>query len=539
MDEKLHKLPNELQKLMQDEAAAMDGIGVQSVNDHKNFMYIQMHLPKIASELNGGKSLDREQLAKVSSFMFNNLDDFPIDSVFHLFLSVENALKHLGFSIKKMAYPQDYNTIYVYPSYNIKKWLQTMRDIYSKMQKGFERSFALNSITANWDKMEKNDFKHWMSFYEEGAHKKYVTASMEKKSQLDQNYLIPLNNLKAKLPSAIIPTPDMEDFQQVQQLNSAEEKKKIIEEQRARITGRLNAAEKLLCSTQGIIFAGKEFDAILQALHNLKRQVQTANKLAISSSLFEDLIIRTGNLLNRDGKVKSAALIYKIAQVAEPIPELPTDDKKDPYETFLKGLDIDHEEDENKSDDELVVEAQAAPVNNVVVPNIKKPEEDPIEQALGTMHINDVLKRLESLANIFKTREIARQLSIVDLMMDKLGIGAYFPELGEAIKSALDSNSYCSSRIEGILNKIRGQIDTPLSRQIDLEGDKNILTPETADLAKGLDIQKEKDNARKARRKAEEEIQATAPPAITNAPEQLSAPANIEKTTPTPVPAPV
>lgn len=79
-----------------------------------------------------------------------------------------------------------------------------------------------------------------------------------------------------------------------------------------------------------------------------------------------------------------------------------------------------------------------------------------IDAAFSSLKVSDVVNKLEQLSRIFKNREIARQLSVADMMMDKLGLSSFFPSLAEATKSALESNQYCLTRIEEVKNKLSG-----------------------------------------------------------------------------------
>ncbi len=86
-------------------------------------------------------------------------------------------------------------------------------------------------------------------------------------------------------------------------------------------------------------------------------------------------------------------------------------------------------------------------------------DSDVIDKALESITMNDVIARLQALSKVFQNREIARQLSVVDLMLDKLGISGFFPALAEATRSALESNQYCQSRVEEVLNKLISTTD--------------------------------------------------------------------------------
>lgn len=126
-----------------------------------------------------------------------------------------------------------------------------------------------------------------------------------------------------------------------------------------------------------------------------------------------------------------------------------------------------------------------------------------IDAAFSNLGVEDVVYKLEDLAKIFKTREVPRQLAIVDMMLDSLGLASYFPSLSEATNKALESNNYISTRIEDILSKLRGSMKT---RDLDLRGEEgNKPSPEVELLKKNLKKQEEKEKAKKEMRKRQEE----------------------------------
>ena len=55
----------------------------------------------------------------------------------------------------------------------------------------------------------------------------------------------------------------------------------------------------------GQLFAGDDQEFMLKLLQDLKRKVQTANKIRLRSSLFEDYIYRTANFLLVHGVLES------------------------------------------------------------------------------------------------------------------------------------------------------------------------------------------------------------------------------------------
>jgi len=124
-----------------------------------------------------------------------------------------------------------------------------------------------------------------------------------------------------------------------------------------------------------------------------------------------------------------------------------------------------------------------------------------VNQVFSNITVSDVVAKLEDLAKVFKTREIPRQLGIIDMMLDSLGIASYFPSLSEATNKALESNNYISTRVEDILSKLRGSMS---SNEIDLKGGDSPEKPEVAGIKQKLKSDEDKEKARKQMRKDQE-----------------------------------
>ena len=124
-----------------------------------------------------------------------------------------------------------------------------------------------------------------------------------------------------------------------------------------------------------------------------------------------------------------------------------------------------------------------------------------IDAAFANLTVDDVVLKLEDLAKIFKTREISRQLSIVDMMLDSLGLASYFPSLSEAQNKSLESTNYISTRIEEILSQLRGATET---KEIDLRGDKKETNPAVQNIKNVLQQNEDKEKNRKEQRKQQQ-----------------------------------
>jgi len=610
LDQRLSFLPDDMQEEYVSDAIAMTNVGVRSTEEQKVFYYIVTHVPQIAKELLVNPSPD--VMAKISAIVFQNRNEMPINNIYKFFLAVAEAAKSLGLNIVKKAYPQGTTANPLYPVYDIRRWMSATRGIYSRVRAGEDFNEAFAQITRDWNTMDKIDFKHWLRFYQEGADKKYKFAQQQQQSVppdyyfSDNGFFVPNKvdpqQLKGQLPGREV-FQSGHDARRQQHAFDPDEARQKIEMQRAKIIGRLNAAEKLLCSIEGQMFAGDNQAEMLQLLHALKMRVQTANKLSTRSSLFIDYIYRVANMLADTNRQKPAAFFYKVAQsVEDPTaallgeesgatetksddaqpdalemlenePELGGGNMTQPpvdsgaseqtrqafkeffsrLETGLGFIDEDDEDDEDESkvaavNYDLIVEGQELqpPQMNetIEVSEDEIPQGEPadapdvFEQALANITVKDVVDRLEVLSGLFKKREIAKELYVIDMMMDKLGLSVYFPGLGEATKSALESNGYVSTRIDDILSKLRGSL---MSEEVDgmIEGfeEPAETTPEVEMVKQKLDNAEERDKERKDRRRVKEDQKLMGggddekpKPATT----ELQGPATVERSRPIP-----
>lgn len=548
--------------------------------------------------------------------------------------------------MKNTAYPNFSEYRSTMPSYDLGKWMNAMRDIYVKTHLGANRNQAVEQITGAWDIMEKNDFLEWMHYYQSGDMNKYKKAQHSYYVNEDINYFVPnpkmapspilnINDQINNIPqNAIVPSKPEEV--------SKEEKRKMIEEHRRKILGRLNSAEKLLSSQQGQFFAGQDFEKLLSAIYELKKQIQTVNKMSLSAQTIVDLIIRQANILNTNGYKNASDFMVKLAQntpgdfsvnlgaipaggsqpdgggslgnptvdLTQPLggpdmsnqKEITTDSA---VGQFLENMndsglttedDVEGEPDKNIADDveidndvildqeivpenedDLVVHAQAIPdnapkpIHNPAakkVPNRDLEVESPpkkdiditpeeikrgpqissvksdldalIESAFSNLTVADVVKKLDDVNKIFRNREVSRQLAIVDVMLDQLGLAPYFPSLAEANAKMLDTNQYCLTRLEDVLSKLRGTMPTS---DIDLTNKDQKLAPESEAIRSALQQEEKKDKQRKEVKKQlqdkSELEKATKPQGeVEGAPQELAQPAQIEAP-PTQKPAPI
>lgn len=259
-------------------------------------------------------------------------------------------------------------------------------------------------------------------------------------------------------------------------------------------------------------------------------------------------------------------------QAMPPMGGLPTEAPISPgMQGFLEGLDsanetFDAEEDEDhlevsESDDLTVKEAQMAPPPEPMPPaeapsakvgpdpaiEVSEDQMEPDvpedvavsnvdgiwEKALSNTTIQDVIAELDEVSKIFQNREISRRIARVDIMLDHLGLAAFFPTLSEVAGKSNESNTYMRTRVDEILSKLRGAIE---SKPLDLT-EQGPGSPQTQPIAQNLQQQIDKDKSRKQMRKdlADQALmEANKPTPEIEVAEDLGA----EPATPVPGPAP-
>lgn len=471
--------------------------------------------------------------------------------------------------IEKKAYP---NFAYKDPQplFDLNKWVLSMQKIAHMQKNGYDKFSAVNQVTNGWSVNELDNFINWMKFYESGDHLKYKYASLYSSNP---GYYIHLDKEKNEYKSDFNKADDSDEEVEV---DDRDERLKTFKK---KFVSRLNSIEKLLSSQDGQEFLSNDSDELINIIFDIKKKV-TKLKVASYYSIHDE-IIRVANK-NKSNTFNYDFLI-KLAQTASPNPSPPNppaqpsgspagmpaydsvgnmpppnnppadigDGAKDEgakeFVDKLKGV-----KDDNDSDTEeylFVSEAQEIPPTPAEdltkAPEQKLPNtnvaisvndyDNAVDQIFKNVKIEDVVVKLDSLANIFKEREIPRQLSLVDMMLNALNLSQMFPGLSEALNKSLESNNYILTRVDDIISKLRGSIK---SNQIDLNPKENTSAdPQAAAIKQNIQQEEEADKKRKEMRK---QVENEALEKMNKAPEievsDIPAPANVQET-PQPVKA--
>jgi len=507
----------------------------------------------------------------------------------------------------KKAYPNYSESMSIPGEHNLEKWVQTLKDIYFKNHQGMPWKQATDSSTEGWNELEKNDFDHWVNFYQQQGHLKYKKASWyisPDEEQGDDNDLIAGSKAYAgyRIPNALSEDSHGHrnsnlhsdvDFSKNSTSNdiSAAEKRKLIEKHKKKLISRLDSVERLLRSDEGDLLAESESDSLMDSIHALKRKILKLNKKTSGDLFYKDLIIREANVLAKNGLYKAASYLYVVAEDKKPEspsgspppPAKAEENKPEPEKvsappppsppppsvstgagssdspnevsgmpppqptgpdsnsqsklTDLPGTTSQNEtgaaavaanlgtgffaDDQNNLEDDLMVydenlsddlddylmvaeaqEASPAPAPAAPSPEITVTEKDfdsQLDSVLSGVTVEDIVKKIEELSKVFKTREIPRQLAMVDMMLDSLGLASFFPSLSEATNKALESNNYILTRVEGILTQLSGAVKT---KSLDLTHEA--ATPPQAEAVKGK--LQEEENIEKERKEMRKEL---------------------------------
>ena len=211
------------------------------------------------------------------------------------------------------------------------------------------------------------------------------------------------------------------------------------------------------------------------------------------------------------------AMITIIAQEVPISPQLPLPNQDSPTPDSAPASTSPNIENSPKEESALEISTDSRDIDDL------------LDKAFGDVTPEMVIKKLEEISKIFKTKEIPRQLALVDFMLDKLGFASFFPALSEASGKAIESSNYIASRIDNVLSSLRGVMQTD---DIDLVNGEGSTDPKLQAMQAKLQQQQDKEEARKAAQKEREDketpvidIEQPAPAAVTPSPAPVAQPA--------------
>jgi len=452
-------LDDGLRQLAEDDAELLGQLGVLDERERNLVFYLDHFLDDLCGETGLPVPSDRRTILAKAFEELRGAKDIGL-------VDIRSALyRAIGGKRTKVAYPNTTGVMEMNakPRRDVDKWVRTLGEIHAAERIGADRNHVLRNLTEEWDPVEKLDFQQWLRYYERGDHEKYAAAPETVPPQ------------PAGAPAAQPPLA-------TQWRGRPKLENRSTEENRKALISRLDSAKRLLRLFAPPIWPRERWDSIYRALSDLEQEITSLRTVAS----MRDRIIRTATLLDRAGFRDGADTLRKIAQppeedVASQIEKALTGKEYEakppapgggigdmPPPTGMEGMPPPPPGGEGAPPPT----AEGAPAPEGMPPEAMgtlpepppPPAPEPEEKKLPAKDENpyagsttkDILDMLEPLMKRFKEREIVRQLSKVDMMMDGLNIVTYFPELGEAVGRLIETDSYVGTRLEKIIGKLRG-----------------------------------------------------------------------------------
>lgn len=392
-----------LGELVEDAQCASDA-GVVGDEDYNVYFFIG-HLSDDILNDTFGLKLEPNEKKELKHYMLSNRgDDYKLDNLTDYRLLIH---KWLCDRLSKKAYPNIAGREDRLPSFDIDRWITTLKSIYASInseEKG--RKEAIDHFTQDWDSDERRSFLNWMRYYEEGTTEKYNVKTAKFIKEAFGTPVVPEawanreDRASDKMYLSTHPKPEL--TKREQELERAKGYKR-------KMKSRLRAFKTLLEKYNDIL-PKQKLDDIYDELYRLEKNVI---KLDVYASL-QDCVVRSANRLEKFGFKEGADFLHKVA--AEP--------------------------------------AAGEEVMQSLPPAGSKNPDLPTSPQL--VNVQSVISRLEAISKSLKSRDMIRELASIDILLNEMGMASYFPELTDAQAKMIESFGYSSNKIEGIIAKLRG-----------------------------------------------------------------------------------
>jgi hypothetical protein len=447
-------MTDELWQLVNDDSKLLSKINVSDDKRRNLYFYLDNFYDDLLKEFNYSIDTNKEEILQNA---FNKLYNKEKVDLTDIRKAIYKSLKQ-----RKVAYPNIKGT----QSGNekserdIMKWVQALGHI----RKAKDKEKASKHIMEGWSPMEKLDFSVWMRYYENGDHEKYKTAAAILSPDMEE---VPLKTKEIEPPIK----KDLEKPIKV---------KKTLEESKRSLISRLDSASRLLREFANV-WPENVWGRLAQALSDLKREIIPLKTIATAN----DKVIKTANIWEKEGFSEGAKMLRKIAAPEREDLASKIDKALSGREYDIKGESAGGEGDIPGMEDmlggmgEMPPAGEEAPLEGqegmdlppagaeeslppaeappAEAPPIEEPKIDDTDPFAGKS-VQDVLDILEPIQKKISERELVRNLSKADMILDSLNIASHFPELGEVQAKTLELNLYVGTRLDKIINKLKGGV---------------------------------------------------------------------------------
>lgn len=400
----------------------------------------------------------------ISKFSYGQLKDFN-DAYYWTMVNLIESKK-----LKKIAYPNNFGEMDLAPEYDLKKWLDLVYAIYLESKKTGES--VLNLLEKYAEKLDKSmqedtNFKIWFKFYYNGENLKYAfrNNNMKKQALYTSNlgqtpglyghstYDLPGSSFSS---AAIKAEMDAEP-----EPITTDSESDNLKAWKARVNTACRRIDKLLRESDHL--SPDEFLELSQLLLTFSHKIRGVKLLSTA----QDLTYQFSNTLKKYAKsrastslVKNASdILIKTAQeAAQSVEAAPTNPPEQAStETATTGAPAGVQEQKTPEQalrDKIPGPDDVEPADLKNITPIPGPKEGEYDGFVGDVKLDDAASKLDEVAGMLSDRRIIRLLAEFDIMLDKIGIAAMFPELAEAQSKLIDGYSYALTRV----TKMMGQL---------------------------------------------------------------------------------
>jgi len=387
---------------------------------------------------------------------FDNKDDYSLKTLNdYYYLIFKSAMENR--EIKKFSYPMMFGPQEGDQEFDIDKWSGLVHKIYDAVSSGdMNLPSAIDYYAGSLDLKTSEDekFKKWIQYYQKGEHLKY--SSDEEDNIKKNGFQFPLMGPGTYGPDNAIVPKNNPSFKK-------HDSKGEYIEWRSKLYSAIRRIDKLLRQSDDHIDKETHRD-LADLLHHFDQEVRSLKHEVTAS----DLSFKYANKFKKAGFSKGHDELMKFSQdlspgplenredVPEPISENipdtisedvlePTlDDVPEPISEGISELTPDRNESEEVNESSL----------SKALSGGSQAREGEYEQLGGPITLTDAVIKLEEIAGRLSDRRTIRMLAEFDIMIDKIGIAAMFPELAEAQSKLIDGNSYALTRVTKMLGML-------------------------------------------------------------------------------------
>jgi uncharacterized protein YwgA len=430
-------------------------LNIKSANDYTTIVNIYNILESAHGNVNG-------DILKIAFDDRENLN--LINKNDYLYLVLKSTIEY-NKKFKKVAYPNfDSNVGTIQEEFDLGKWASIVHKIYDTVYSGkmsLEDAIAHYSNSLDKDREEDVKFKNWIAYYQKGENLKYSEKKEALKKKADYDF-----SLMGSGPYSSEVFPDLEELKNLSKLKNLKPEKEqgTISAPQAvneytvwknKLYSAVRRLDKLIRESDNYVDIESQRD-IARLLHDFNLEIMSLRQQTTAS----DLAYNLAGKFKKRGFTEGYNVLTKFAQeVPEQVdyepedlaPEITAPAKEAPVaqpgvEPLPEGISEDEKSDAQK-------DVASGGLQRALAPNSRaKPGE--YELLAGDVDINMASAKLEEVAATLSDRRIIRYLAEFDIMLDKIGIAAMFPELSEAQSRLIDSYSYALTRVTKMLGML-------------------------------------------------------------------------------------